>query len=107
MPRPTTAAAFREPAACEMRRGLRIPNTVTVELADSTWVEFHATNPDNARRMAELAVRLLGARGATCWEVKPEGGLARRPFYEFYAGVHDEAIVVNRPFTTPDEGPAR
>ena len=87
--RPSSAKAFREPAACATRRACAIRFTVTVELADATWTEFYAHNEGNAQRMAEMSVRLLGARGATCWVVRPEGTLERRPFYEFFAGLHD------------------
>jgi hypothetical protein len=57
---------------------------VCVEASDGSWCEFDAESRDHAKRLANNAVDNLKARGASCWEVAPDGGLDRRSFYTVF-----------------------
>lgn len=59
---------------------------VDVECSDGSWCELDADSVTHAERLAMNWVDTLNARGASCWSVKPDGSVERKPFFTYFEG---------------------
>lgn len=64
---------------------------VLVEADDGSWFELDADDQGHAGVLARNIVDVMGARGASCWRVLPNGKLVGRPFLTHFETVKDAA----------------
>jgi len=60
---------------------------VDVECDDGSWCELDADDKAHAERLARNWVDVMGARGASCWEVIGNGNVKKKPFFTYYEDV--------------------
>lgn len=78
---------LRTGAATMGRFARKAKFVVDVECDDGSWCELDADDKAHAKRLARNWVDVMGARGASCWEVVGNGNVARRSFFNYYENV--------------------
>ena len=70
--------------AKEARVARKATHVVLLEADDGSWFELDAEDHGHAIVLAHNQVDLMDCRGASCWEVKPNGSLDVLPFYTYF-----------------------
>ena len=70
--------------------GVPFVAVVHAEADDGSWFELDAESVEHAKTLANNAVEVLGARGASCRMVGDNGTVSLKAFYLIYADYSDD-----------------
>lgn len=79
----TSAVAGVSTDVCQNLLSQGVKFVVVVENANGEWLMLHADDQHNAGTLAHNWVDNMGARGASCRRIFPDG-IARKPFLAVY-----------------------